>query len=121
MFDAGADVVYQAAGGSGAGVFEAAKAAGGMAIGVDSDQAKTADPTVADVIITSMLKKVDVAVFDFIKSFTSGSVAAGPKVYDLAAGGVDYSTTGGKIDDIKTKLDEFKAKIASGEITVPKE
>lgn len=121
MFDAGADVVYQAAGGSGAGVFEAAKAAGGMAIGVDSDQAKTADPTVADVIITSMLKKVDVAVFDFIKSFTSGSVAAGPKVYDLAAGGVDYSTTGGKVDDIKTKLDEFKAKIASGEITVPKE
>ncbi|WP_218011030.1 BMP family lipoprotein [Herbidospora mongoliensis] len=121
MFDAGADVVYQAAGGSGAGVFEAAKAAGGLAIGVDSDQAKTADPTVADVIITSMLKKVDVAVFDFIKSFTSDSVAAGPKVYDLAAGGVDYSTTGGKIDDIKTQLDDFKAKIASGEITVPKE
>ncbi|GLX95604.1 BMP family ABC transporter substrate-binding protein [Herbidospora sp. NBRC 101105] len=121
MFDAGADVVYQAAGGSGAGVFEAAKAAGGMAIGVDSDQAKTADPTVADVIITSMLKKVDVAVFDFIKSFTTNSVVAGSKVYDLKAGGVDYSTTGGKVDDIKTQLDEYKAKISSGEITVPKE
>ena len=68
MFDAGADVVYQAAGGSGGGVFEAAKAAGGMAIGVDSDQYKTADPAVKDVIMTSMLKKVDVAVYDFIKS-----------------------------------------------------
>ena len=43
MFDAGADVVYHAAGGSGGGVFEAAKAAGGMAIGVDSDQYNTAD------------------------------------------------------------------------------
>ena len=43
MYQAGADVVYQAAGGSGGGVFEAAKAASAMAIGVDSDQANTAD------------------------------------------------------------------------------
>ena len=49
MFDAGADVVFQVAGGSGGGVFEAAKAAGGMAIGVDSDQYLTADPEVKDV------------------------------------------------------------------------
>ncbi|MCT9928732.1 BMP family ABC transporter substrate-binding protein [Planotetraspora sp. A-T 1434] len=120
MFDAGADVVYQAAGGSGAGVFEAAKAAGGMAIGVDSDQA--ALPAYADdkdVIITSMLKKVDVAVFDFLKNFAAGTVKAGPAIYDLKAGGVDYSTTGGKIDDIKSKIDEYKQKIISGEITVP--
>ncbi|HWM72171.1 MAG TPA: BMP family ABC transporter substrate-binding protein, partial [Nocardioides sp.] len=47
MFDAGADVVYHAAGGSGGGVFEAAQAAEGWAIGVDSDQAVTADPAVA--------------------------------------------------------------------------
>jgi len=119
MFDSGADVVYQAAGGSGGGVFEAAKAANAMAIGVDSDQALTADEGVRDVIITSMLKKVDVAVFDFIKSVNDGTVQAGPKVYDLKAGGVDYSTTGGKIDDIKDKLEEYKQKIISGEITVP--
>ena len=111
MYDAGADIIYQAAGGSGGGVFEAAKAANAMAIGVDSDQAKTADPGVRDVIITSMIKKVDVAVFDFIKSVNDGSVQAGPKVYDLKAGGVDYSTTGGKIDDITAKLDELKQKI----------
>ncbi|MFF4773053.1 BMP family protein [Microtetraspora fusca] len=119
MFDGGADVVYQAAGGSGGGVFEAAKAAGAMAIGVDSDQAKTADKAVADVIITSMLKKIDVAVYDYLKNFVGGNVKAGESRFDLKAGGVDYSTTGGKVDDIKAQLDEYKQKIISGEITVP--
>jgi len=119
MFDAGADVVYHAAGGSGGGVFTAAKTAGKMAIGVDSDQYNTADPAVRDVIITSMLKKVDVAVYDFIKSMNSGQFTAGEKVYDLAADGVGYSTSGGKIDDIVPQIDEFKTKIINGEITVP--
>lgn len=119
MYDAGADIVYAAAGGSGGGVFKAAKAAGKLAIGVDSDQYKTADPAVKDVIMTSMLKKVDVAVYDFIKSATEGTYTAGPKVYDLKAGGVDYSTSGGKVDDIKSKLDDYKQQIISGKITVP--
>ncbi|WP_432929965.1 BMP family lipoprotein [Microbispora sp. CA-135349] len=120
MYDAGADVVYHAAGGSGSGVFEAAKAAGAMAIGVDSDQAALpAYANFKDVIITSMLKKVDVAVFDFLKNYTTGTVKSGASVYDLKAGGVDYSTTGGKIDDIKSKIDEYKQKIVNGEITVP--
>ncbi len=119
MFDAGADVVFAAAGGSGAGVFEAAKAANAKAIGVDSDQYKTADPTVQSVIMTSMLKKVDVAVFDFLKLGAAGIYTAGARTYDLKANGVDYSTTGGQIDDIKTKIDAFKTKIISGEIKVP--
>lgn len=119
MYDAGADVVFAAAGGSGAGVFEAAKAANTLAIGVDSDQYKTADPAVQGVIMTSMLKKVDVAVFDYLKSASEDQYTAGPKVYDLKANGVDYSTTGGQVDDIKSKIDEFKQKIISGEITVP--
>ncbi|WP_248965474.1 BMP family lipoprotein [Sphaerisporangium perillae] len=121
MYDAGADVVYQAAGGSGGGVFEAAKSSKTLAIGVDSDQALTADASVRDVIMTSMLKKVDVAVFDFLKSFADGTVKAGPTTYDLKAGGVDFSTTGGQVDDIKNKLDEYKQKIISGEIKVPTE
>ena len=118
MYQGGADVVYHAAGGSGGGVFLAAKAAGKMAIGVDSDQALTADPAVRDVILTSMIKKVDVGVYDYIKSIVDGTFKSGEKVFDLKAGGVDYSTTGGKVDDIKTKLDEYKAKIISGEIKV---
>jgi basic membrane protein A and related proteins len=119
LFQGGADVVYHAAGGSGSGVFTAAKAAGKLAIGVDSDQALTATPDVRDVILTSMVKKVDVAVYDFLKSGSEGNDITGNKVYDLKAGGVDFATTGGKVDDIKAKIDEFKAKIISGEITVP--
>ena len=119
MFQSGADIVFHAAGGSGGGVFQAAKAANKMAIGVDSDQALTADASVRDVIMTSMIKKVDVGVFDFIKSVSDNSFTAGEKVFDLKAGGVDFSTTGGKIDDIKSKLDDYKAKIISGEIKVP--
>jgi basic membrane protein A and related proteins len=119
MYDGGADVVYQAAGGSGAGVFQAAKAANKLAIGVDSDQFKTADPSVRDVILTSMLKKVDVAVFNFIKSIENNAFKSGETVFDLKAGGVDYSTSGGKVDDIKSQLDDYKQKIINGEITVP--
>jgi basic membrane protein A len=121
MFDGGADVVYQAAGGSGGGVFEAAQDAGAKAIGVDSDQYNTADPAVQDVIITSMLKKVDVAVYDFISSVVDGNFTAGTVTYDLEKGGVDYSTPGGAIDDITDQLDDYTQQIIAGEITVPTE
>lgn len=119
MFDKGADVVYHAAGGSGGGVFKAAKAADGWAIGVDSDQAKTADESVRDVILTSMLKNIDVAVYDFLKSVDEGEPKTGAQTYDLKVDGVGYSTTGGHVDDIKEKLDEYKAQIVDGTITVP--
>jgi basic membrane protein A len=119
MYQNGADVVYHAAGGSGGGVFTAAKAAGKLAIGVDSDQALTAPADVRGVILTSMIKKVDVAVMSFITDATKSKFTAGPKVFDLKAGGVDYSTTGGLVDDIKTKLDAYKQQIIDGKITVP--
>jgi len=69
--------------------------------------------------MTSMIKKVDVGVYDFIKSVSNNTFKAGVKVFDLKAGGVDYSTTGGKIDDIKSKLDDYKAQIIAGTIKVP--
>ena len=119
MYQSGADVIYHAAGGSGGGLFTAASESNKMAIGVDSDQAKTAAAEVQDVIITSMLKKVDVAVYEFLKAEVEGTFEAGPQVFDLAGGGVDYSTTGGKVDDIKDQLDELKQQIIDGEITVP--
>ncbi len=119
MYQKGADIVYHAAGGSGGGVFTAAKAAGKLAIGVDSDQALTAPADVRSVIMTSMIKKVDVAVFDFIKSAADGKELTGNNTYDLAKGGVDYSTTGGQVDDIKTKLDDYKQQIIDKKITVP--
>ncbi len=119
MFDKGADVVYHAAGGSGGGVFEAASAADAKAIGVDSDQALTADDSVKDVILTSMLKNIDVAVFTYLQGVADGETPTGATVYDLAADGVGYSTTGGQVDDITDQLDEFKQQIVDGEITVP--
>jgi basic membrane protein A len=119
IYDAGADVIFAAAGGSGSGVFKAAKAKNSLAIGTDSDQYLTAAPDVKDVVISSMLKRVDVAVGKFIDSVKDGSFKAGNTIFDLKAGGVDFSTSGGKIDDIKSKVDEYKQKIISGAIVVP--
>jgi basic membrane protein A len=120
MFDAGADIVYAAAGGSGSGVFKAAKAKGKLGIGVDSDQYNLpALADVKDVIMTSMIKKVDVSVYDFIKAVKDGQFTAGNKIYDLEADGLDYSTSGGQVDDIKPQLEDYKKKIISGEQKVP--
>lgn len=120
MYDDGTDVIYAAAGGSGAGVFKAAKAAGAWGIGVDSDQYNA--PTlsdVKDVILTSMVKNVDIAVYDFFTSANTGAPLTGQHVYDLKSGGVGYATSGGFIDSISSQLEEYKQKIISGEITVP--
>ncbi len=119
MYDKGTDVVFAAAGGSGSGVFEAAKAAGAWAIGVDSDQYLTAAPAVKDVILTSMIKKVDVAVYDFIKSVVDGSPLTGTTTFDLKNDGVGYSTSNPAVEPYTAKADEFAQKIISGEITVP--
>lgn len=119
MFQGGADVIFAAAGSSGLGVFQAAVTAKALAIGVDSDQYNTVDAALKPVIMTSMIKKVDVAVFDFVKSVKDGSPLSGETLFDLKSGGVDYSTSGGQVDDIKAKLDDYKAKIISGEIKVP--
>ena len=121
MYDGGADIVYHAAGGSGGGVFEAAAEAGegNWAIGVDSDQYETADPSVQDVILTSMLKNVNVAVYDFLKAVNDGDVPSGVTRYDLAVDGVGYSTSGGFVDDITDELDDYKQQIIDGEIEVP--
>ena len=90
QFDKGADVVYHAAGGSGSGVFDAAVDAGDgkWAIGVDSDQYLTATATQKPHIMTSMLKRVDTATFDFVKSIDAGKPLTSYQVYDLKADGV---------------------------------
>jgi basic membrane protein A len=120
-FDAGADVVYHAAGASGSGVFEAAADAGDgkWAIGVDSDQYLTASAATKPHILTSMLKRVDVATFDMIKSVADGSPLSSYQTYDLKQDGVGYATSGGFVDDITAQLDEAAGKIKSGEIKVP--
>ncbi|MDE0709811.1 MAG: BMP family ABC transporter substrate-binding protein [bacterium] len=126
MFEQGADVVYHAAGGTGGGLFQAAKDYSEAndthvwAIGVDSDQYLTA-PDFQDYILTSMLKRVDVAVFNTIQAVQAGTFAPGPQVFDLSVDGVGYSTSGGHVDDITAQLDAFKEKIVSGEIVVSRD
>ena len=86
LFDKDVDIIFHAAGSTGLGVFEAARARKKLAIGVDSDQYAEAP----GVVLTSMVKKVDVAVFDAIKAVKGGAFKAGLLELDLAAGGVDY-------------------------------
>lgn len=116
MITNGADVVFHAAGGTGLGVIEACKEAGVKAIGVDSDQSSLAP----DNIITSALKRVDNASYDIVKAVIDGTYEAGVKTYDLSTAGVDYVVSDMLSDDVKTTLEDVKAKILSGEIVVPK-
>ena len=121
MYDAGADIVYQAADASGMGVFQAAAASGKRAIGVGSDQYRTVeDPALQAVIMTSMVKRVDHAVQAFVGDFVEGDVAGGEDVVnDLATEGVGLATSGGFIDDIQADIDGYRRKIVDGEIEVP--
>jgi basic membrane protein A len=113
QFAKGVDVVFAAAGGTGVGIYQAAKDAGKYAIGVDSNQNHLQPGT----MLTSMVKRVDVAVYNLSKKTTPGVSAVG-----LKEGGVDYA-----IDqhnqklisaDMKKKVDAAKADIIAGKIQV---
>ncbi len=125
LYGQGADVVFHAAGGSGFGLFEAAASLSTddvflWAIGVDADQFNTVgDSALAEHILTSMLKRVDVAVGETILDFLEGNFTPGPVIFDLAVEGVGYSTTGGFVDALVADLDDLAARIISGEIEVP--
>ncbi|MGW6918161.1 BMP family lipoprotein [Kitasatospora sp. NPDC054939] len=121
QLDKGADVIYTAAGSSGNGAIEAvSNKPGSLAIGVDSDQA--AQPALSkykNVILTSMVKNVDNAVFSYIKSIKDGSPITGTKSFDLKTDGLKLATTGGKIDDIQGKLTEAANAIKENKTQIP--
>ena len=127
MYGEGADIVYAAAGLTGSGMFVAAQEysianVDGLkvwGIGVDSDQYLTVGAELQEYVLTSMIKRVDVAVFFAIYDHLTGNFTAGPTTYNLAAGGVGYSTSGGFIDDIVADIDAFAAQIIDGTIVVP--
>jgi len=119
QYDNGADVVYHAAGGSGSGLFQAAVEKNKLAIGVDSDQYQTATADEKPLILTSALKGVDTAVFNFIEQDSKGQFKAGFVRFGLKENGVGYATSNPKIDPYKAKIEDFKSKIISGAITVP--
>lgn len=119
MYADDVDVVYHAAGGSGSGLFESAAAEDRLAIGVDSDQYQTVDEETQPCILTSMLKRVDQAVYDAVLDLANDELEAGPAESDLETGGIDYALDGGQLDEFSDQLDELKQMIIDGDLEVP--
>ncbi len=124
MYASGIDVVYAAAGGSGKGLFQSAAASGKKpgeiyAIGVDSDQYQTAAPNEQPYILTSALKRVDVATYEAITDALNGKLKGEIKKYDLKNNGVGYAVSNKDINKYAGTLEDLKQQIISGQITVP--
>ena len=119
QFNQGADVVYHASGACGIGVIKAAKEEGLYAIGVDSPQNSLAP----EHVLTSMVKRIDNAVYKIVKEHYDGNFKAGHTTYGLAEDGVGiYREQAKKMlsEEILNTVDEYKQKIIDGEIEVPK-
>jgi basic membrane protein A len=118
---AGADVLFHASGSTGHGVFEAARDARVLAIGVDADQYDEA-PTA---VLTSMIKRGDVAVFDAIAAAKRGELHGGMLVLGVKDGALDYVREGPHADKLDAavlrEVEALRARIAAGEIAVPTE
>ncbi|MGC3939184.1 BMP family lipoprotein [Roseobacter sp. EG26] len=112
----GADVVFAAAGGTGVGVLQTAADEGILSVGVDSNQ----NPLHPGKVLTSMLKRVDVAVYDIMKA--GDDVKPGFRAMTLADEGVDYAMDEHNAalvsDDMKSKVDAAKASIVDGSTAV---
>ena len=118
QIERGADVVYHSAGGTGTGVIRAAADAKKLAIGVDSNQNHLAPGSV----LTSMLKRVDVAAYNTMKDAMSGNFDTGVQVLGLAEGGVDWALDDNNAKlistEMKAAIDKAKAEIIAGKINV---
>ncbi len=120
QFSQGADIIYHASGACGIGVIKAAKEREKYAIGVDSPQYHLAPENV----LTSMIKRVDVAVYNEVKALYNDEFEPGHKVYGLAEEGVGvYREQAEKMvsEETMQKVDEYKEKIINGDLEVPTE
>lgn len=118
QYTTGADIIYQAAGPTGTGVIEAAQEQDRYVIGVDADQNGLAP----DHVITSMLKNVDVAVFETIKSIEDGTFDGGQQVFGLDNGGVGLAPFHGLADvvpdSVVAEVDDLEEQVRSGAIEI---
>ncbi len=121
LIDEGADVIMPVAGLTGNGAFTAAKAAGNvMTVGVDTDQCKSV-PDACPVLLTSVMKNMDAAVYDTVKAMVEGKFKGGENyVGTLANGGVGiapFNQLDSKVSaDLKKELDQIKANLIAGKI-----
>ncbi len=126
MYQQGADIVFQVAGGTGVGVFQAAQETGNFAIGVDSDQAtiiQATNPDQAKFILTSMLKNVDNSLYRAMKMYIEGTLKFGAmEALGVAEGGVglarnsifDAATSA----EVKAKIEQAEKDLLAGKIKV---
>jgi basic membrane protein A and related proteins len=119
QYQQGADIIYHASGSTGLGVFEAARQTGKLAIGVDADQWAEAP----GFVLTSMVKRVDNAVFDVTKRVKEGKFTGGIFDFGLAEDGVGYiydEHNAALIPDaVRQRVEELKAQVVAGKIKVP--
>lgn len=120
QYNQGADVIYHASGITGLGVFEAARMTNKLAIGVDLDQSDEAP----GFVLTSMIKLVDVAVFETIKQVKENRFKGGKtETFGLESGGVDYVYNDKNknliTEDIRNRIEEIRGKIIKGLINIP--
>ncbi|CDX32280.1 BMP family ABC transporter substrate-binding protein [Mesorhizobium sp. WSM4935] len=118
QIDQGADVVYAAAGGTGVGVLQAAADAGKLGIGVDSNQ----NGLQPGKVLTSMMKRVDVAVYNAFMDGKNGTFKGGVENLGLKEGGVDYAMDDNNkalvTDEMKAAVEKAKADIIAGKVQV---
>ncbi len=118
MYDSGADVVYAAAGGTGLGVLQAAADNNKLAIGVDSNQ----NHLQPGFVLTSMLKRVDVAAYEVFRTANEGTWKPGIKVLGLAEDGVgwalDENNAGLVSDGMRDQVEQIRRDIITGKIAV---
>jgi basic membrane protein A len=118
QFDRGADVVYAAAGGTGLGVLQAAKDKGRLAIGVDSNQNYLHPGS----ILTSMIKRVDLAVYESFKTAKDGAWKPGVRILGVAEGGVGYALDQYNrsliTPEMERRLQQARQDIVAGKIKV---
>ncbi|GGN43451.1 basic membrane protein A [Actinoplanes campanulatus] len=116
-----ADVIYAAAGGSGGGALKAVAATRGATfVGVDTDQYESAEADVKPAVLTSMLKRVDNAVFQEIQAFIKGDRAGGVRRFDLKTDGVGYAVSNEPaIKPLQAKLEPLRQQLYDGKIVAP--
>jgi len=119
QYDAGADIIFHASGSTGLGVFEAARECDRLAIGVDADQQSEAPGH----ILTSMIKRVDVAVFETIRAAQENRFAGGIREMGLEDEALDYVYDEQNriwiTDEIRSRVESLREEILAKRVSVP--
>ncbi len=119
QYNQGVNVIFHAAGSTGLGVFEAARSAGKLGIGVDADQYSEAP----GFVLTSMVKGIDESVFQAVKAVKEGRFTGGIQQFGLRENGVGYVYDANNKamipDSVKARLDALTQEIIAGRIKVP--